>query len=118
MQMQPNEPQLPDDPDDEGIVDSLEAHLNNLSPDQQKLLADALSQHAEVVIPVLGIVNGQEVYDYFIEIYEKYFNSAQGQGEQMPQQPNGPQMAPMSMPQNQQVLNVQPQAKDTSQPIM
>lgn len=99
------------------IKQGLEEHLNNISNVQKKFLADALSQYSEVVIPVLGIVNGKEVYDYFIELHDKYFkqqNSAQG--ATAPQANQGPVMAPSSQPAPPQG-GMAPQAKATPAPM-
>lgn len=52
---------------DDEIRTNLEAHLDAI-PDQQKaFIVDNLNP---TTIALLGIVNGQEVYDYFAEIYQ------------------------------------------------
>lgn len=117
----------PADSTDEGdILKGLEEHLNNISNQQKKYLADALSKYPDVIINVLGIINGPEVSKYFVELYKKYFqNSAQGQPQggqpqaapaEAPAPSAGPTMAPMSQPNQQSVMNPQPQAKATPTP--
>lgn len=111
----------------QSIIQNLEKHLNTIPDEQKKFLAQALEQAPQLVIPFVGIVAGPEVYDYFTELYNKYFkNSAQGQQPQgqpqaapqgqAPAPSAGPQMAPMSQPQQQSVMNPQPQAKATPAP--
>lgn len=106
------------------IIRGLEAHLNTVPDEQKKFLADALGQAPQLIIPVLGIVNGPEVYDYFTALYNEYFgqqNPAQGGQPQAPaQQPSaGGVMSPMSQPQApaQGVMNPQQQAKATPMPM-
>lgn len=107
------------------IMQNLDQHLNQIPDDQKQILAQALKDQPQVIIPVLGIVCGQEVYDYFMQLYQKFFaqNSSpgqpQGQAPQAAPQPGmGPKMAPMSMPSNNKVMNVpQPQAKATPSPM-
>lgn len=124
MQMQPNSPAPQGQPSPQGemtnpageydddIVAGLEEHLNQIPDDQKQFLANALQNNADIVIPVLGIVAGKEVFDYFTQVYEQYFgNSAQGQPQATSQPSAGPKMAPMSMPTEQQAFN--PQAKAT-----
>lgn len=101
---------------DQSILDNLEQHLNQIDPRQKQFLASSLQHYANIVIPVLGIVCGQEVMDYFLNIYKQNFakglganqNPAQQGNPQQVQQPNSApapqgqapnQAAPQQMPQ-------------------
>lgn len=111
---QPTQPQQPgqqggqDDFSSE-ITANLEQHLNSLDPRQKKFLADSLQHYANIVIPCLGIVCGQEVFQYFTQLYQQNF--AKGAGQQNPnQQPN-------SAPNNgQQNSSPNPQGMPQGQP--
>lgn len=80
---------------DQEILNNLEQHLNQLNPKQKDFLASSLQHYANIVIPVLGIVCGQEVFDYFLNIYKQNF--AKGVGN-APQQGNPMQAQPNSAP--------------------
>jgi len=72
--------------DQGNIMATLEQHLNTLDPKQKTFLAGALQHYAPIVIPVLGIVCGQEVFQYFMNIYNQHFANKQ----QSPQQVQHP----------------------------
>lgn len=118
-----------DNGDDGDIIQGLESHLNDISTEQKTFLAEVLQKAPEIVIPTLGIVCGQEVYDYFMQLYATHFaqgqNSPEGQpqpqGQSLmapqaaPQQNMGSKLAPIPQPSQQKVF--QPQAKATQGPM-
>jgi hypothetical protein len=97
------------------ITKNLQAHLNSLDPRQKKFLADSLQHYANIVIPVLGIVCGQEVFQYFVQIYQQM--SGKGKPQQQNSAPNaqpqGPQNNAQMPPQGQP--QVQPQGQPPAQ---
>ena len=95
--------------DGNDIMHGLEAHLDSIPDQQKKYLADALMQAPELVITTLGIVNGPEVYEYFVNIY----NTLNKQNSAAPQPSAEATMSPMSQPNPQAQMNPQPQAKAT-----
>lgn len=72
---------------DPEIMQNLEQHLNQLPDKQKQFLAGAIQHYANIVIPTLGIVCGQEVFQYFVDMYQQHFAKNQpGQQDQPPQQ--------------------------------
>lgn len=82
---------------DQEILENLEQHLNQIDPRQKQFLASSLQHYANVVIPVLGIVCGQEVMDYFLNIYKQHFAKGVGQNPQQ-SNPMQAQQQPNSAP--------------------
>ncbi len=86
---------------DPSIMKNLEAHLNQLPPQQKQFLTASLQHYSNIVIPVLGIVCGQEVFQYFLNIYKQNFaqnaNTQQQGGSPTPQQ-NSAQHAQAQQP--------------------
>ncbi len=76
------------------IIENLQDHLNNIDDKQKQFVASALQHYANIVIPFVGIICGQEVMDYFLNIYKQNF--AKGLGNKA-QQPN-PQQQQNSAP--------------------
>lgn len=107
---------------DSQILENLEQHLNQLDSKQKNFLASSLQHYANVVIPVLGIVCGQEVFQYFLNIYQQHFAKGAGQNpaQQSPMQVNSnsaapapaqgqqPNQAPPAAPMQQQAPAQQP----------
>lgn len=99
-QVKPTKPEGVPSPDkfsgqqqsDPNIMKNLETHLNQLPPAQKTFLVGSLQHYSNIVIPVLGIVCGQEVFQYFLNIYKQNFQkNAEATGQQQPSQPQGPQ---------------------------
>lgn len=73
---------------DDNIKKNLEEHLNFLPVPQKSYLLEHLTPEA---VNILGIVNGQEVFDYFADVYQQvYGNSAPQPGPESGQQPGQP----------------------------
>lgn len=71
--------QMPDDDGyDNEVAVNLEAHLDSISDEMKAFIVDNLNP---TTITLLGIVNGQEVYDYFSNIYQTQI-LAQNSGQQ------------------------------------
>jgi len=118
--VQPQQPQQQgggQDNFDASILQNLEQHLNQLDPRQKNFLASSLQHYANIVIPVLGIVCGQEVMDYFLNIYKQHFAKGAGQQPNQQQQqnsapnPQGQQPNQAVQPQPQQAPAQQPPAQ-------
>ncbi len=84
-QTQPNEEQ---DSFGSEITKNLQDHLNTLDDKQKQFLAESLQHYANIVIPVLGIVCGQEVFQYFVDVYKQHFAKGAAQTGQPPVQQN------------------------------
>lgn len=89
------------------IMQNLESHLNSLPPQQKQFLASSLQHYANIVIPVLGIVCGQEVFQYFVQVYKQHFAGQQAQPAQNNSSPS-PQGQPQAQPQSQPPAQGQP----------
>lgn len=119
---QPQNPQQPSQPaqpqqaqqsgefaSDPEIAQNLEQHLNQLNPKQKAFLAGAIQHYANIVIPVLGIVCGQEVFEYFVNLYKQHFATKGGQQTTHPATGQQQNLAPQQAP-NQGQPQAQPQA--------
>lgn len=100
---QASENMMGDDGYDHDIRSNLEAHLDAIPDTQKAFIVENLNP---TTIALLGIVNGQEVYDYFTEIYQTTI-MPQGGPMNSGAQPNMAQTG--AMPQGQ----TQTQAKAT-----
>lgn len=106
-EVMPEDDGMNDDEYASSIVKNLEEHLNNI-PDQQK---EFLAEYATTpeVATVLGIVNGKEVYDYFMRFVDpskqvtvqKVQKGPAQPGQQMPPAGGQPQAQPSAAPQGQ-----------------
>lgn len=120
MQQQTSSVEEWQDSFDQEIIQNLEQHLNQIDPKQKQFLAASLQHYANIVIPVLGIVCGQEVMQYFLNIYKQNFAKGVGNSPQPALQPNSapnpaqgqqPNQAPMPQaqaPQQQAPAQQQP----------
>lgn len=118
LQQQPSNPEMESEDGNEmmdsvmegetdEITQNLEQHLNTLPPEYKDYLASTLTDPAmgPVVVNVLGIIAGKEVYDFFSQALASL------------QTPESEQPAPdmAAAPQEQMGQPVfQPQTKDTS----
>lgn len=102
------------------MVAMIEERMEEVPDEHKAYLLEALKAAPDVVTNVLGIINGPEVQEYFIKLYQTHFqNSGQEQApQQAAQQPNaGVSMAPMSQPSGEAVMNTN-QARDTAAPMV
>ena len=98
----PQDMEMPETEYDDDIATNIEAHLNSISDAQKAFLVDNLNP---TNITLLGIVNGQEVFDYFMQVYQTTI---------VPGNPSSEMASAGAMNQNP----ANPQAKDTPLPPM
>lgn len=113
---QPSQENTGQDNFDTQILENLEQHLNQINPKQKQFLASALQHYANIVIPTLGIVCGQEVFDYFLNIYKQNFAKGTGSSPVQQQQANSAP-TPVQGQQPNQVPQPQAQAPQQQAPV-
>lgn len=100
-QQQPNDGFQTDYQDDydDSVLENLQNHLDNLPKELKTYLVKNLDPKS---INILGIVNGQEVYDYFYQIYTSQLAPLKGNSAQSKSM--NPGSPPAQMAQSQQQL--------------